>query len=319
LGVVYDATVTRQEVTDNLARRRLSEAPGVDAFYGEFQVKAWTVDEKNTFKVRAVEGALDQFPFQISEGRFFQQGTSEAIAGKGLLSWLGLKVGDTITLRLDKKDGPEATWVIVGVYPEPGDAGQRLMVNLSSIRRLVKNSAPGTYYLKLNPTADIPAIKSFLMPHKDSGLSFATIGEAIPSSVIYLQIAIFALAGILIVIALVNVLIMSLLAAQEKMRAIGILKTVGMTPSQVIAMFNTTAASLGALAVLIGIPAGMYVTKNLLSVMSDSFGFGRISVSLDTTQAVILIPFIVIVSIFGSYLPARWAANLFIVQVLRRD
>jgi ABC-type antimicrobial peptide transport system permease subunit len=84
-------------------------------------------------------------------------------------------------------------------------------------------------------------------------------------------------------------------------------------------MFNTTAASLGALAVLIGIPAGMYVTKNLLSVMSDSFGFGRISVSLDTTQAVILIPFIVIVSIFGSYLPARWAANLFIVQVLRRD
>jgi ABC-type lipoprotein release transport system permease subunit len=53
--------------------------------------------------------------------------------------------------------------------------------------------------------------------------------------------------------------------------------------------------------------------------MSDSFGFGKISVSLDPAQAVILIPFIVIVSIFGSYLPARWAANLFIVQVLRKE
>jgi ABC-type antimicrobial peptide transport system permease subunit len=53
--------------------------------------------------------------------------------------------------------------------------------------------------------------------------------------------------------------------------------------------------------------------------MSDSFGFGSISVSLDSTQALILIPFIIVVSIIGSYLPASWAANVFIVQVLRRD
>jgi ABC-type lipoprotein release transport system permease subunit len=52
--------------------------------------------------------------------------------------------------------------------------------------------------------------------------------------------------------------------------------------------------------------------------MSDSFGFGSISVSLDYTQALILIPFIIVVSIIGSCLPARWAANVFIVQVLRR-
>jgi putative ABC transport system permease protein len=318
LGVVYDAIVTRQQVSDNLTRRRLTKAPGVESFYGEIQVKAWTLDE-SAFKLRAVEGALDDFPFQILEGRFFQPGTNEAIAGKGLLTWLGLKVGDTITLRLEEKDGPTATWIIVGVYPEPGDAGQRLIVNLSSLDRLVKNDAPTTYYLKLSPAADVPSIRSYLAPRKDSDISLTTVGEAIPDSVIYLQAAIFALAGILIIIALVNVLIMSLLAAQEKMRTIGILKTVGMTPPQVVTMFNTTASSLGALAVIIGIPLGLFVTRDLLSIMSDSFGFGRISVSLDPTQAVILIPFIIIVSIFGSYLPARWAANLFIVQVLRKE
>lgn len=318
LGIVYDATVTRQQVSDNFTRRRLMKAPGVESFYRELQVKAWTLDE-STFKVRAVDGDLDQFPFQILQGRFFQPGTNEAIAGKGLLTWLGLEVGDSITLRLEEKDGPVATWVIVGIYPEPGDAGQRLMVDLSSLSRLVKNNDPTMYYLKLSPTADIPGIRSYLAPRRDSDISFATVGQSIPDSVIYLQVAIFALAGILIVIALVNVLIMSLLAAQEKMRTIGILKTVGMTPTQVIVMFNATAASLGTLAVFIGIPLGLFVTRDLLSIMSDSFGFGKISVSLDLTQAVILIPFIVIVSIFGSYLPARWAANLFIVQVLRKD
>ena len=318
LGIVYDAMVTRQQSSDNLIQRRLMKAPGVEAFYGELQVKTWTLDERS-FKVRAVNGELDQFPFQILEGRFFQPGTNEAIAGKGLLTWLGLEVGDTITLRLEEKDGPAATWVIVGVYPEPADAGQRLMVNLSSLRRLVKNNDPTTYYLKLSPMADTREIRSYLAPRKDSDISFATVGESIPDSVIYLQAAVFALAGILIVIALANVLIISLLAAQEKMRTVGILKTVGMTPAQVVAMFNTTAASLGGLAVFIGIPIGLSMTKDLLSMMSDSFGFGKISVSLDPTQAVILIPFIVILSIFGSYLPARWAANLFIVRVLRKD
>lgn len=318
LGIVYDAIVTRQQVSDSLTRRRLTEAPGVEAFYGETQIKAWTLDEQ-ALNIRAVEGELERFPFQILEGRFFQPGTNEAIAGKGLLTWLGLNVGDTITLRLEEKDGRTASWVIVGVYPEPGDAGQRLMVNLSSLDRLIKNSDPTTYYLKLSPSADISSIRDYLAPHRDSGISLAEVGESIPDSVIYLQVAIFALAGILIVIALVNVLIMSLLAAQEKMRAIGILKTVGMTPSQVITMFNTTAASLGALAVLIGIPLGLVVTKNLLSIMSDSFGFGKISISLDPGQAATLIPFIVVVSILGSYLPARWAANLFIVQVLRKE
>jgi putative ABC transport system permease protein len=317
-GIVYDATVTRQQSSDNLIQRRLMKAPGVEAFYGELQVKGWTLNE-GAFNIRAVEGELDQFPFQILEGRFFQPGTNEAIAGKGLLTWLGLKMGDSITLRLEEKEGPVATWVIVGIYPERADAGQRLMVDLSSLSRLVKNNDPATYYLKLSPAADIPVIRNYLAPHKDSDISFATIGESIPDSVVYLQIAIFALAGILIVIALVNVLIMSLLAAQEKTRTVGILKTVGMTPGQVITMFNTTAASLGALAVLIGIPLGLFVTRDLLSVMSDSFGFGKISVSLDLAQAVTLIPFIIIVSILGSYLPARWAANLFIVQVLRKD
>lgn len=318
LGIVYDAIVTRQQVSDNLTQRRLMKAPGVEAFYGELQVKAWTLDE-HTFKVRAVDGELDQFPFQIQEGRFFQPGTHEAIAGKGLLTWLGLEVGDTITLRLEEKDGPAVTWVIVGIYPEAGDAGQRLMVDLSSLSRLVKNNDPTTYYLKLSPTANVSVVRNYLSPRKDSDISLATVGESIPDSVIYLQVAIFVLAGILIVIALVNVLIMSLLAAQEKTRMVGILKTVGMTPAQIVAMFNTTAASLGALAVFIGIPLGLFVTRNLLSVMSDSFGFGKVNVSLDIAQSVALIPFIVIVSVFGSYLPARWAANLFIVQVLRKD
>ncbi len=266
-----------------------------------------------------MDGELSAFPFQVLEGRFIQPETNEALAGKGLLTWLGLKVGDTLTVQIDEKDGPSASWVIVGVYPEPGDAGQRLLVNLSSLSRLVKNHDPETYFLKLAPTADLEAMRNFLAPRRDSGLSLTAVEDAIPPSVIYLQIAIFSLAAILIVIAVVNILIMSLLTAQEKVRTVGILKTIGMTPNQVVTMFNTTAASLGALAILGGIPLGLVTTRALLTLLSDSLGFGNLSLSTNPTQLLLLIPGILVATLAGSSLPARWAANLFIVQVLRKE
>ncbi len=318
LGIAYDATVTRQQSGDERTRRLLAQAPGVEAFYGETLLEAKT-PEGRSLKLRAVEGELAAFPFHILKGRFFQPDTYEALAGKGLLDWLGLKVGDKLTLTLDEDGNPQATWLIVGEYPEPADAGQRLMVNLSTIRGLVRHADPDVYYLKVDPAADPQAIRTFLSPRQDSDLNFTMMEDAIPGTIIYLQMAIFMLAGILIGIAIVNILIMSLLSAQEKLRVVGILKTVGMTPFQVIQMFNTTAASLGLVSIAAGVPAGLLLTKNLLNLMADFTGFGQITVSLNLLAAIALVPFTLFISVLGSFLPARWAARLHIVRVLRKE
>jgi putative ABC transport system permease protein len=318
LGIVYDAVVTRQASSDRQARRLIAQAPGVDAFYSETLLDTKTLDGRS-LKLRAVEGQLDAFPFPVLAGRFFQSNSNEAMAGKGLLDWLGLKVGDSIALILDKDKGIQAVWRIVGEYPEPADAGQRLMVSLSSVSALVNHAAPNNYYLKLSPSASPDEIRGFLAPRRDSDLNFTLIEDAIPNSIIYLQLAIFMLAGILIGIAIVNILIMSLLSAQEKLRVVGILKTVGMTPLQVIGMFNTTAAFLGLLSLLAGLPAGLALTKYLLNLMAEFTGFGQIAVSLDTLTLLGLAPFTLFISLLGSFLPARWAARMRIVNILRQE
>lgn len=318
LGIVYDAIVTRQESSDERARRMIAEAPGVDAFYGEYLLEAKTL-QGQPLKLRAVEGETTAFPFHILQGRFFRPHAYEALAGKGLLDWLGLKVGDTITLILDQDDGPQATWMIVGEYPEPADAGQRLMVDLADVRDLVKRTDPGTYYLKLAPDANPEQIRAFLSPRRDSDLNFTLLGEAIPSTVIYLQVAVFMLAGILIGIAMVNILIMSLLTAQEKLRVVGILKTLGMTPSQVITMFVITAVFLGVLSIAAGVPAGMILTRRLLNLMAAFTGFGEVAIMLNRAAVLGLMPFTLFVSALGSFLPARWAAKVYIVEVLRKE
>jgi ABC-type antimicrobial peptide transport system permease subunit len=56
-----------------------------------------------------------------------------------------------------------------------------------------------------------------------------------------------------------------------------------------------------------------------LNTMADFTGFGQIVVSLDTLTALGLVPFTLFISVLGSYLPARWAARLNIVTILRKE
>ncbi len=318
LGIVYDASVTRELTSDSKTRYLLDRAPGVAAFYGEYLTDAKTLAGQS-FKVRAVEGSLSDFAFTISKGRFFRPNTYEAIAGRGLLNWLGLEVGDTLTLIFEDKPNRPIKWQIVGEYLEPINRGQLLMVNLSALAQHVRPSQPSTYFLKLAPDCDTVQLKHYLEPKPDADLNLTIVGQKIPSYILYLQLAILALSVILIGIALVNVFNTSLLAMREKVRAIGILKTIGMTPLQVIMMGNTTAGLLGLGAALLGMPLGLLFTQQLLDALANNFGFSQVQVFLKFFYILALPPLMVGISMLGSSIPGRQAAKLSIIQVLRNE
>jgi putative ABC transport system permease protein len=315
LGIPYDAVVSREETSDGRTRHLLDKAPGVAAYYSQALVEVKT-ENGQPFQVRAVDGNLAAFPFKITRGRFFEPYSHEAIAGRGLLDWLDLEIGDEITLLLE--DRP-VTWQIVGQYPESANAGQMLMVSLPTVARFMKDAKPETYHLKLTSDFEMDRLRQYLEPTPGSDLNLMLAEEGLPSSIVYLQVGVFALAGILIGIALVNVFNTSLLAMQEKLRVIGVLKTVGMTPGQVMMMVNTTAGILGFLAVVIGVPLGLAFAKGLFSALSEIYGFGEVYVSLNLLYVAALIPMMVGISMLGSLIPGRQAAHLSIVRVLRNE
>ena len=228
-------------------------------------------------------------------------------------------MGDDLTVVLGGWRHRPVTWRIVGAYTEPVNAGQMAMVNFSTLARLLPDERPSVYYLKLTPGADTALLKRYLEPRPESDLNLTLAGQAIPGVVVYLQLALFALSGILIGIALVSVFNTSLLAVQEKLRVIGVLKTIGFTPSQVITMVNTTAGFLGLLAAVLGLPLGWVFTKSVLAILSQSYGFGALEVPLNVLYALVLPLLMIGVSVAGSYLPGRRAAQVSIVNVLRGE
>jgi len=318
LGLVHDAMVTRRVTSDGKTRHLLDRAEQVQAYYSEAVLDAETA-VGHSFRVRAVEGDVDAFPFRVEEGRFFRPDSYEAVAGRGLLDWLGIDVGDEVTLTFDGYERRPVTWKIVGQYPEPTNAGEMLMVSLPTARRWAREVEPDTYFLKLADDLRTIGLKHYLKDNSADDLNLTLTGQAIPDDVVYLQMAIFVLAAVLIGIALINVFNTSLLAMQEKTRDIGILKTLGMTPAQVTAMTNTSAGVLGLLAALLGVPLGYALTQGLLASLSHTYGFGTVHVAVDGLHIGLLVPSAVAVSVAGSLIPGRRAAKLSIVRVLRGE
>jgi putative ABC transport system permease protein len=318
LGIVYDATVSRNRWSNAKTRHYIERTPGVSAYYAEALVEVET-PAGQSFQIRAVEGDLEDFPFVIEEGRFFRPGTHEVIAGRGLLDWLDVQVGDEIKLFFDERKRRLVTWRIVGQYPEPVNTGEMLMADLSVIQTLDRDVEPRTYFMKLAVDHNKHILKRHLEPREDADLHLTWVGQAIPDVVYYLQLAIFALSAILIGIAMVNVFNTSLLSVQEKLRSVGVLKTLGMTPGQVITMITSTAAVLAMMASALGLPLGWLLTRSLITNLSTSYGFGHAHVTFNPAYALALFPLTMIVSIMGSLLPARRAARLSIVDVLRKE
>jgi putative ABC transport system permease protein len=318
LGIAYDAAVTRHEISDAKTDYLLRHAPGVEAIYEEYLIGAETLDSKD-FQVRVVQGNLEAFPFEIPEGRFFRPHTYEAIAGRGLLDWLGLEVGDVLTVTFDAVVERPVGWRIVGQYTEAVNDGQMLMVPNSTLSPWVRHRETETYFLNLADDRRPTELRAYLKARAGDALNLTLVEQALPDAVRYLQLAIYALSGILIGIALVNVFNTTLLAIKEKVRTIGILKSIGMTPSQVMRIVYITAGTLGLFATTAGIPLGFLFTWVLLANIAKTYGFGEVNVTFNIAYAVLLIPFMLLVTVVGSLPPGLRAAQLSIVEVLQDE
>jgi putative ABC transport system permease protein len=126
---------------------------------------------------------------------------------------------------------------------------------------------------------------------------------------------------ILTLIALAGVFNTVVLNTREKARDLAILKALGMAPRQVVQLVLTSVVLLGALAAVIGIPAGMLLHRNILIVMGQIAS----STNIPNQYFAVFDPMVLIglaasaigIAILGALVPGQWAARSGISQVLQ--
>src|SRR4029079_16428708 len=98
----------------------------------------------------------------------------------------------------------------------------------------------------------------------------------------------------------------------------GILKSVGLTPRGILGVVNSGAATLGLIAIVGGIPAGIVIFRTLMAAMSPSEGTDIVGTPGPFALALI-VPVVLAVTAAASSLPAHRAAATSAAAVLRAE
>jgi putative ABC transport system permease protein len=124
----------------------------------------------------------------------------------------------------------------------------------------------------------------------------------------------------LMVVAAVGILNAMTLSTRERYRELASLKAIGLTPRQILSSVINGAVTLGILAVLIGIPLGLWLNTVLAQgIASGVGGPPNLQISINWLGLFLLIPATHSVAALGAYLPARWAARVPAAEVLRYE
>lgn len=245
-------------------------------------------------------------------GGHYPDGPGQVAAGPAFLTQHGLELGDRLTVTVADRQLPAT---IVG---ELAEGNPRAMeTTWESLPLLAPDRVATDYTVTLAPGADARGYADAARA-ADPGLHPTVFGSGNAATTVVVGFAtVFTV--LLSLVAALGVFNTVLLTTRERRRDLGMLKSLGMTPGQLIGMTVTSVASLGAVAGLLGIPLGIAAHRLLV----DNVGIIAFPAAMKDVwhppQLAALALTGVAIAVLGALLPARAAARLTTAGVLHHE
>jgi putative ABC transport system permease protein len=312
--------VTRRSVPE--IERLLRSVPGTTHVAAALDMEVSIVGDPEPAAVLFLRGDVPAMGFaeQIVTGRWLR-GPDEVVAPSVVLHDHGLSVGDRVTVRAG---GREHAVTVVGeiMASSPGPpalvAGWDTFERVAPDHRILPHEvyyaiavAPGTgtgQYLAAVRAAD-PGLDAW----DNGGVNTYT------STVVGLCTVLTLLLGLVAALGVFNTVVLN---TRDRRRDLGMLKSIGMTPRQVVAMMVTSMAALGVAGGLLGVPLGVLAHRFVVPLTADAANVSLARALLEVWQPgglALLAAAGVVIAVLGALLPARSAARLTIAEVLHNE
>jgi putative ABC transport system permease protein len=210
---------------------------------------------------------------------------------------------------------------IVGEVFKPGKNIDMYMSPATLAAIDPSTSLPQQYDVAVQPGISPQAYANTLsaaLGHSDQ--AFASSGQ---TNTLTAVLALVAMLTILImVVAGLGVLNTVALQIRERAHDIGVFKSIGMTPRQILAMVVCSIAFIGLIAGIVAIPAGVYLHHGVVPVMAHaaSSGYPSSLVSVYASWQLVLLAFAgLVIAVVGALGPASWAASTRTAFALRAE
>jgi putative ABC transport system permease protein len=308
--------------TDEEIERLLRSLPGTRHVTAEFGIDIAAVGQTQPIPVVFLRGDRDQVGFkeQLVEGRWLR-GPGEVVVPSTLLHERGFKIGDRFTLQLD---GGRCEVTVVGETVNGGPGGPGLLTDWETLQRLAPDHVIANhdvlFEVALTPGTDRPAYLASVRA-ADPGLNAWDNSGINPFTVsmISLSTALSLMLGTVAALSVFNTVVLNV---RERRRDLGMLKSIGMTPRQVVVMTVTSMAALGLVGGLVGVPLGVLAHRFVVPLATSAAKVDIPKALLHVWQPGTLLLLIlagVLIAVLGALVPARAAARLTIAEVLHTE
>ncbi|WP_406356960.1 FtsX-like permease family protein [Streptomyces sp. NBC_01635] len=302
---------TALKLSDLQFEQRLRSLPGADRVTARALTRVSLAGHTQTVFADFYRGDTQDLAARVVKGHW-PDGDGEAAAGPAFLTQHGLSVGDRVTIQLN------GTQVPVSIVGELSDGNAKALASgWRTLRQLDPTTRAVEYTVRLARDADVqnyveavkaadPALRP-VVQKPDNTVTKTVVGFA---SVFTVLLAVVASLGVFNTV---------LLNVRERRRDLGMLKSIGMTPRQVMTMTVSSVAALGVVGGLLGIPLGI-VAHRLVVDHVGVISFPESAKQVwHVPQLAALVLAGVAIAVLGALIPARSAARLTIAKVLHNE
>ena len=254
---------------------------------------------------------------KLVEGRMFQPGTAEVIAGRSIADgFQGAGLGET--LRFASRD-----WTVVGVF-DAGHTGfdSEIWGDAEQMLQAFRRTGFSSMLFRLNDSHDFDAVKAAIesdprlqLEAKREKRFYAEQSEALSKFISYLGTGISIIFSIG---AVIGATITMYASVASRTAEIGTLRALGFSRGAILSAFLGEALLLGLLGGVVGLIGASMMQA--LSISTTNFQtFAEIAFSFALTPKIVIVSliFALAMGFVGGFLPAARAARMKIVDALR--
>ncbi len=311
---------------------RIREVPGVrdvtvwQWFGGTYKDSR---DPNNFFANFAVEpehflNIRSEYTMPEDQKLAFEHQRSGCVVSDSLAKRLNFHLGQHITLKSDIFN-VALEFTLVGIYHDP-QAEDTLYFNRLYLRETLGATSPmadtaGAFQIQANSVADVPRVaKAIDTMFDNSPAPTRTQSErqfqlSFVSFIGNLKVFLLAICGaVTFTILLVSANTISM-SVRERVREVGILKTLGFTPGAILGIVLSESVVIS----LIGGAAGCFLAAGLCAVVRQAPAYIQATRTLSMTPSVVLLALCIaaFIGLVSSFLPAYSASRTSILDSLR--
>jgi lipoprotein-releasing system permease protein len=258
------------------------------------------------------------------------------VIGKKLADKLMVKVGDKVTVfALNKNKIPSAEnlpniqkFVIAGIFESGMAAYDDLIayINLNTAQRLFNtNSNISGYDIRVNEISKIDSLTTYLTNHLNYPYAVRSIYQIHRNIFTWISLQkkpIPIVLGLIIIVAVFNIVGTLLMIVLEKTSAVGILKSLGANRKQIISIFVYQGCYLAIAGILIGNIIAFTLTElqlryKLISIPSSVYFMSSVPIFISAQNFVIVSVITFALCIIASLMPSYIASKIQPVSTLR--